>query len=57
MPFSLILSLKNKKLVNEDDYIEEIIFVKRGVLALELPLPIYINDKEVERYMTRRATG
>ena len=57
MAFSPLLSLKNEKLVNEGDYIEEIIFVKRGVLALELPLPIYVNDKEVERYMTRRATG
>ena len=57
MAFSPILSLKNEKLVNEGDYIEEIIFVKRGVLALELPLQIYVNDKEVERYMTRRTTG
>ena len=46
MAFSPILSLKNEKLVNEGDYIEEIIFVKRGDLALELPLPIYVNDKE-----------
>ena len=57
MVFSPILLLKNEKLVNEGDYIEEIIFVKRGVLALELPLQIYVNDKEVERYMTRRATS
>ena len=57
MAFRPILSLRNEKLVNEGDYIEEIIFVKRGVLALELPLPIYVNDKDIENYMTRRATG
>ena len=26
-------------------------------MVLELLLPIYVNDKEVERYMTRRATS
>ena len=57
MAFRPILSLRNEKLVNEGDYIEEIMFVKRGVLALELPLPIYVNDKDIENYMTRRATG
>ena len=57
MAFRPILSLRNEKLVNEGDYIEEIIFVKRGVLALELPLPIYVNDKDIENYMNRRTTG
>ena len=57
MAFRPILSLKNEKLVNEGDYIEEIVFVKRGALALELPLPIYISDKEIEGYMTKKTTS
>jgi len=57
MAFRPILSLKNEKLINEGDYIEEIVFVKKGALALELPLPIYVSDKEIEGYLTRKSTG
>ena len=57
MAFRPILSLKNEKLINEGDYIEEIVFVKKGTLALELPLPIYVSDKEIEGYLTRKSTG
>ena len=48
LAFRPLLVMKNEKLVNEGDYIEEIIFVKRGVLALELPLPVLIKDKDIE---------
>ena len=39
MCFKPILSLKNDILVKEGDYIEEILFVKKGNLSLQLPLP------------------
>ena len=48
LAFRPIFSIKNEKLVNEGDYLEEIIFVKRGILALELPLPILFRQKELE---------
>ena len=48
LAFRPIFSIKNEKLVNEGDYLEEIIFVKRGILALELPLPILFDKKELE---------
>ena len=50
LAFRPILVMKNEKLVNEGDYLEEIIFVKRGTLSLELPLPIFIKDKDIENY-------
>ena len=48
LAFRPILSIRNEKLVNEGDYLEEIIFVKRGILSLELPLPILFDKKELE---------
>ena len=39
---------KNEKLVNEGDYIEEIFFVKRGSLSLEIPLPIIIKNETIK---------
>ena len=48
LAFRPIFSIKNEKLVNEGDYLEEIIFVKRGLLSLELPLPILFDKKELE---------
>ena len=48
LAFRPILVMKNEKLVNEGDYIEEIVFVKRGSLSLELPLPVLLKDKDIE---------
>jgi hypothetical protein len=45
--------MKGEKLVNVGDYIEEIIFVKKGALSLELPLPVYFEDKYIENLLTR----
>jgi len=58
LAFRPIITMKNEKLVNEGDYLEEIIFVKRGILSLELPLPILINEKDIEdiNYKYRKAS-
>ena len=58
LAFRPIFVMKNEKLVNEGDYIEEIVFVKRGTLSLELPLPVLIKDKDIENIniFKRRAT-
>ena len=39
MNFKPILGIKNDILVKEGDYLEEIFFVKKGNLSLQLPLP------------------
>ena len=44
-----IQASRNERLVNEGDYIEEIIFVKKGILSLEIPLPIIINEPENDK--------
>ena len=47
---------KNEKLVNEGDYIEEIIFVKKGKLSLEIPIPVIINKETIKKIQIRRNT-
>ena len=41
-----------EKLLNEGDYVEEIFFVKRGRLALEIPLPVVINNQTLQKMGT-----
>ena len=47
-----ILAYKNYILVNEDDLIEEIIFVKQGVLAVELPINMTNPQENIEKYLS-----
>ena len=42
----------NERLVNEGEYIEEIYFVKRGVLSLEIPLPIILKEETIQKMET-----
>ena len=51
-----IIAVKNERLVNEGDFIEEIIFVKRGRLSLEIPLPIIIKEDTIKKIETIRKT-
>ena len=46
---------KNERLVNEGDYIEEIFFVKRGSLSLEIPLPIIIKNETIKEIESIKA--
>ena len=42
----------NERLVNEGEYIEEIYFVKRGILSLEIPLPVIIKEETIQKMET-----
>ena len=44
LSFKPLLSLKGEKLLNDGDVLNEMIFVKKGKLVLEFPLPLVIND-------------
>ena len=50
--FKPILAYKNYILVNEGDLIEDIIFVKHGVLSVELPLNITNLQENIDKYLT-----
>ena len=52
LSFKSILAFKNYILVNEDDLIEEIIFVKKGVLAVELPINTTNPQENIEKYLS-----
>ena len=49
-----IQALHNEKLVKEGEYIEEIFFVKRGVLSLEIPLPVVLKNETIQKMETKR---
>ena len=44
LSFKPLLSLKGEKLLNDGDVLDEIIFVKKGKLILEFPLPIVVDN-------------
>ena len=51
LAFKPIIAYKNDILVNDGDMIEDIIFVKKGALSLELPINI-VNPKEnIDKYL------
>ncbi len=49
-----IQASKNERLVNEGDYIEEIIFVQKGRLSLEIPIPVIIKKETIKKIQTIR---
>ena len=52
LSFKPILAFKNYILVNEDDLIEEIIFVKNGVLSVELPINMTNPQENIDKYLS-----
>lgn len=56
MAFRPILVAKNDILVKKGDYIEEIIFVKRGNLTLEIPIFSSMKDNEEEGSMRNKTS-
>ena len=48
--FKPIIAYKNDILVNEGDMIEEIMFVKRGVLSVELPINMTNPKENIDKY-------
>ena len=49
--FKPILAYKNDILVNEGDMIEEIMFVKKGVLSVELPINMTNPQENIDKYL------
>ena len=49
--FKPIIAYKNDILVNEGDMIEEIMFVKRGVLSVELPINMTNPQENIDKYL------
>lgn len=45
LSFEPLYALKNERLVNDGDVMEEIIFVKNGKLVLEFPLPLVLGPE------------
>ena len=45
---------KNEILVNEGDYIDQVIFVKKGKLSLEIPIPVIIKNDTLQKIQTIR---
>ena len=51
--FSSVICKKNEILVNENEIIEEIIFVKEGRLSLELPIDMDNQEISAEEYLSQ----
>jgi len=49
--FKAVIAFKNDILVNEGDRIEDIIFVKKGALSVELPINITNPQKNIDKYL------
>ena len=51
LAFKPIIAYKNDILINEGDMVEDILFVKKGVLALELPINMENPQENIEKYL------
>ena len=51
LAFKAIIAYKNDILVTEGDMIEDIIFVKKGVLSVELPINITNPQENIDKYI------
>ena len=51
LAFKAIMAYKNDILVTEGDMMEDIIFVKKGVLSVELPINITNPQVNIDRYL------
>ena len=51
LAFKPILAFKNDILVNEGDMVEDIMFVKKGVLSVELPINIANPQENIDKYL------
>lgn len=51
LAFKSIMAYKNDILVNEGDMLEEILFVKKGVLSLEIPINLTNPQENIDKYL------
>ena len=57
LSFKPIIAYKNYILVNEGELIEEIIFVKQGVLSVELPINLTNPQENIDKYLSIPVLG
>ena len=55
--FKPVLSIKNDILVQEGDFIEDIIFVKEGILSLEVCIDLDCAQESIEAFLTEGSFG
>ena len=51
LAFRSILAYKNDILVNEGDFVDDIFFVKKGILSLQIPINIKNPDEYIDKYL------
>ena len=51
LSFKPIIAYKNDLLVNDGDMVEEIIFVKKGMLTVELPINMVNQRENIDKYL------
>ena len=51
LAFRPIIADKNDILINNDDLVEDIMFVKHGILSVELPINISNPQKNIDKYL------
>ena len=51
LAFKSIMAYKNDILVNEGDMVEEILFVKKGALSLEIPINLSNPQENIDKYL------
>ena len=51
LSFKPIMAYKNDILVNEGDMVEDIMFVKRGILSVELPINMTNPQENIDKYL------
>ena len=57
LAFKPILAVKGDLLVQEGEFLEDIIFVKEGVLSLEISIDLNNPEKSVEAYLKGKGLG
>ena len=55
LAFKSIIAYKNDILVNEGDMVEDIMFVKKGVLSVELPINMVNPQENIDKFLTEHA--
>ena len=51
LAFKPVIASKNDILVNDGDRVEDIMFVKKGVLSVELPINIVDHQENIDKYL------
>ena len=53
LAFKPIIAYKNDILVNENDLVEDIMFVKKGILSIELPINLLNPHENIDKFLKK----